>query len=156
MNIGLTLIGQSLVFVVFVAFCMKYVWPHVKAAMTERQQAIAQGLEAAEAADKKLREAESGAESERAQAKREAAQIIEQARQRASQMVESARDEARAEGERMLEAARAEIGQEMNRARERLRQDVGALAIRGAEQVLEEQIDPERHERILDRLAAEL
>lgn len=156
MNIGLTLFAQSLVFLIFVAFCMKYIWPVLKSAMAERQQSIAQGLAAAEEAERKLGEAESRAEEERAKARAEAAQIIEQARQQANQMIEDAKGNARAEGVRLLEAAQAEIDQEVNRARESLRRQVAALAVEGAERVLEESIDPSRHERMLERLAAEL
>ena len=54
MNIGLTLFGQSLIFGIFVWFCMKYIWPPLKGMMRERQEAIAQGLAAAEDAEKKL------------------------------------------------------------------------------------------------------
>ena len=71
-------------------------------------------------------------------------------------MVEDAKGNARAEGERLLEAAQAEIDQEVNRARESLRRQVAALALTGAERVLEESIDASRHERMLERLAAEL
>ena len=79
MNIGLTLIGQSITFVVFVWFCMKFIWPPLRDMMRERQEAIAAGLAAAEEADKKLAEAASGAEAELAKAKEEAAAIIEAA-----------------------------------------------------------------------------
>ncbi len=156
MNIGLTLFGQSLVFLIFVAFCMKYVWPFLKSAMAERRQSIAEGLAAAEEAERKLGEAKSGAEEELVKARAEAAQIIEQARQRSNQMIEDAKGEARAEGERLIEAARSEIDQEINRARESLRRQVAALALQGAEKVLEERIDQSRHDRMLERLAAEL
>ena len=156
MNLNLTLIGQSLTFFLFAWFCMKYIWPFVKNAMRERQETIAQGLAAGEEAERKLAEAESGAEEERAKAKAEAAQIIEQARQRANQMIEDARAEAREEGERLVEAARSEIDQEVNRAREALRARVAALAVSGAEKVLGETIDEGRHSRMLERLAAEL
>ncbi len=156
MNIGLTLFAQSLVFILFVAFCMKYVWPLLKAAMEERRQSIAQGLAAAEEAERKLGEAHSGAQEELANARAEAAQIIEQARQRGSQMIEEAKNEARAEGERLLESARMEVAQEVNRAKEGLRRQVAALALQGAERVLEERIDRGRHERMLEKLAAEL
>lgn len=156
MNLNLTLIGQSLTFFLFAWFCMKYIWPLLKNAMRERQETIAQGLAAGEEAEKKLAEAESGAEEERIRAKAEAAQIIEQARQRAAQMVEDARNDAREEGDRLVEAAHAEIDQEINRAREALRQQVAALAISGAEKVLEETIDADRHSQMLERLAAEL
>lgn len=156
MNIGLTLFGQSLVFLIFVAFCMKYVWPHLKSAMEERRRSIAEGLATAEEAERKLGEAESGAEAELAKARAEAAQIIEQARQRSSQMLEEAKAQARTEGERLVEAARSEIDQEINRAKESLRRQVADLALQGAEKVLQERIDRGRHDRMLERLAAEL
>ena len=156
MNLNLTLIGQSLTFFLFAWFCMKFIWPFIKNAMRERQETIAQGLAAGEEAERKLAEAESGAEEERDRAKEEAARIIEQARQRAGQMIEDARAEAREEGERLVEAARSEIDQEVNRAREALRAQVAALAVSGAEKVLGETIDANRHSQMLERLAAEL
>ncbi|MEM9621695.1 MAG: F0F1 ATP synthase subunit B, partial [Pseudomonadota bacterium] len=76
MNLGLTLIGQTLTFVVFVWFCMKFIWPPLRTAMHERQEAIADGLRASEEADKKLADAASGAEMELAKAKEEAAALI--------------------------------------------------------------------------------
>ena len=156
MNLNMTLFGQSLVFFIFVWFCLKYIWPVLKTAMTERQEAIAQGLAAAEEANKKLADASSGAEEELAKAKQEAGQIIDQARQRANQMIEDAKGDAREEGERLVDAAKAEIDQEMNRAREALRGQVAALAISGAEKVLESSIDASRHSEMLERLADEL
>ncbi len=38
MNINATLIGQSVAFLIFVLFCMKFVWPPVIAALHERQR----------------------------------------------------------------------------------------------------------------------
>lgn len=156
MNITATLIGQSITFAIFVWFCMKFIWPPLRNAMRERQEAIAAGLSAADEAEKKLAEAASGAEAELARAKEEAAQIIEQARQRGNQMVEAAKTEARQEGERILEAARAEIDQEVNRAKEALRGQVSTLVISGAERVLESSVDASKHAEMLDRLAGQL
>ncbi len=156
MILNWTLIGQSLVFFGFVWFCLKYIWPFLQAAMVERQEAIAQGLASAEAAEKKLADAASGAEDELAKAKQEAAQIIDQARHRANQMIEDAKGDAREDGERLVDAAKAEIDQEINRAREALRMQVAALAISGAEKVLESSIDASQHSQLLERLASEL
>jgi F-type H+-transporting ATPase subunit b len=156
MNLNLTMIGQSITFIFFVWFCMKFIWPLLKTAMQERQEAIAQGLASAEAADKKLAEAKSGAEQELTRAKEEAAEIVERARARANQMIEEAKADARDEGERVKETARAEIEQEVNRAREALRGQVAVLALAGAEKVLESSIDASRHSEMLNRLAAEL
>ena len=156
MNLTATLIGQSIVFAIFVWFCMKFIWPPLVNAMRERQEAIAAGLRASEEADQKLAEAASGAEAELARAKEEAAGIIEQARNRANQMIEDAKGDAQAEGERMIEAARAEIEQEMNRAKEALRGQLSTLVISGAERVLQDSVDAGKHEQILNQLAAEL
>ena len=156
MNLGLTLIGQSLTFLVFVWFCMKYIWPPLRTAMRERQETIAAGLAASEEADRKLADAASGAEAELARAKEEAAAILDQARNRANQMIEEAKNDARTEGERIIEAAKAEIDQEMNRAKESLRAQVSTLVVKGAEQVLGDSIDAGKHGQMLDKLAGEL
>ena len=104
MNFNATFIGQMVTFIFFVWFCMKFIWPPLRAAMRERQEAIAAGLRASEEADEKLAQAANNAEQEITAAKAEAASIIEQARARANQMVEEAKADARSEGERLVEA----------------------------------------------------
>ena len=156
MNINLTIIGQSIVFIIFMWFCMKFIWPFLIAAMRERQQSIAAGLEAAERSQKDLELAQRRAADHIKEARDEAGEIIEQARRRAAQMVEEAKQDARVEGERVKEAAEAEVEQSMNRAREQLREEVATLAVAGAERILSETIDRDRHRALLDQLAAEL
>jgi F-type H+-transporting ATPase subunit b len=155
-NINLTLIGQSLTFVVFVWFCWKFIWPLLIDAMQERQKAIAEGLESAERAGKDLELAQERAADQLREAKDEAREIIEQARARATQMIEEAKGEAVEEGERVKLAAQADIEQDINRAREGLRGDVASLAVAGAEKILGESIDAQRHADLLNRLSAQL
>ena len=156
MNLNWTMLGQSITFIVFVWACWKWIWPLLIDAMRERQEAIAAGLASAERAAKDLELAQEHATDQLKEAKEEAAGLIEQARARANQMIEDAKNDAREEGERLKEAARADIEQEVNRAKETLRTQVAALAIAGAEQVLRETVDANRHGELLDRLAAEL
>ena len=156
MNINLTLIGQSLTFIVFVLFCMKYVWPFLIAIMEEREKRIADGLEAANRADKDLKLAQERAGEQLREAKEQAASIIEQANKRASQIVEEAKEQAIAESEKVKTAAQAEIDREISMAREELRGKVANLAIVGAEKVLGSTIDAGAHNDMLDKLAAEL
>lgn len=151
-----TMIGQSLTFFVFVWFCMTFVWPHVRKAMDERSQRIADGLEAAERANRDLELARDKVSQQLKEAKVEAATIIEQANRRAAQIIEEAKDRAREEGERLKGAAQAEIEQEVNRAREQLRAQVGALAIAGASRILGRAVDENTHRELVDELAAEL
>ena len=156
MNINLTLIGQMVAFIVFVAFCMKYVWPPIIAAMQERAEKIADGLAAADRAGHDLELAQEKAVERLKEAKHEAAGIVDSANKRAGQIVEEAKDAAVVESDRVKVSAQAEIEQEMNRAREELRGQVAALALSGAEKVLGSAIDQQAHARLVDQLAAEL
>ncbi len=156
MNINLTLIGQTISFAFFVLFCMKYVWPALMSIMEEREKKIADGLEAAERADKDLELAQKKAMQQLHDAKQEAATIIEQANKRASQIVEEAKGQAVVEGNRLKAAAEAQIEQEVNRAKEELRGKVAALALAGAEKVLGASIDENANRELVNQLAAEL
>jgi F-type H+-transporting ATPase subunit b len=155
-NINLTLLAQLISFAIFVWVCKKYIWPPVVEAMQERQKQIADGLNAAEKAEADLEAAKAEIGQQIAEAKTQAAGIIEQANKRASQIIEEAKDAANAEGTRLKEAAQADIEQEVNRAKEQLRTQVAALALAGAQKILEASIDENAHKAVVDRLAAGL
>ena len=133
MNINATLIGQAIAFAVFVWFCMKFVWPPLTAALAERQKKIAEGLNAADKAQRDLESAHAQVAEELKAAKAQSAALIEQANKRATQMVEEAKAAAAAEGQRQIAQARAQIEQEIAAARDSLRSQVAALAVAGAE-----------------------
>lgn len=156
MNINLTLFGQMIAFVLFVVFCMRYVWPHIIAAMQERAEKIADGLAAADRASHDLELAQEKAVEHLKEAKAEAAGIIDAANKRGNQIVDEAKGQAVVEADRIKVSAQAEIDQEVNRAKELLRTQVGALALAGAEKILEASIDESAHSGLVDKLAAEL
>lgn len=156
MSINWTLVGQMIFFVIFVLFCMKFVWPPITTAMAERAKKIADGLAAAERADKDLELAKEKAATDLKEAKAQAAELIEQAKKRADQMVEDAKVKAKEEAERVLASAEAEVEQQVAQAKEALRAQVATLAITGAEKILETSVDAKAHADMLDKLAAEL
>jgi F-type H+-transporting ATPase subunit b len=155
-GINMTLVGQMLTFLVFIWFTKKFVWPPVMKAMEERRQKIADGLAAAERGQKALEEADAQVAERVREARQQASQIIEQAERRGSEIVEEAKSDAREQGDRMLAQAQAEIEQETNRVREALRGEVAAIALAGAQQLLEKEIDPASHRELLDKLASQL
>jgi len=155
-NINLTLFGQMVTFAIFVWFCMKFVWPVIITAMEERQQKIADGLDAADRAMRDLEAAQDKATDQMKEAKQEAAGIVDQANKRANQIVEEAKQQAITEGDRLKVAAEAEIEQEINRAKEELRASVAGLALAGAEKVLEASIDDKANRSLVDNLASQL
>lgn len=156
MNINATLIGQSITFLFFVYFCMKFVWPPIVNALEERKKKIADGIAAAERGEKEQELAEARAAELLHEAKQQAQEIITAAQKRASEIVDEAKNDARDEGARLVTAAQAEIDQEVNRARETLRTQVAGLAIAGAGKVLDREIDEKAHSDLLNELVAQL
>ena len=156
MDINLTLIGQTIAMIVFVWFCMKFIWPPILNAIEERQEQIAEGLAAAEKGQDKLVQAQAEADEIVADARKQATSILDQAHARANEIVAEGKSDGVKERERQLAAAKAEIEQEANKAREELRGQVSAIAIASAEKILKREIDDRAHEDILGKLAQEL
>ena len=156
MDINMTLIGQSIAMIVFVWFCMKFIWPPLLAAIEERQEKIAEGLAAADKGQESLAKATAESEGIIDEARKQATSILDQAHSRANEIVADGKSDGVKERERQLSAAKAEIEQEANRAREEFRGQVSAIAIASAEKILEREIDGKQHEDILGKLAAEL
>jgi len=155
-SFNLTMIGQSIAFFVFWWFCQAKVWPLFANILEQRKQKIADGLEAGARGEKDLEQAQVKVTEQLKEVKAQAANIIDQANKRASQIVGEAKDQAREEGQRIIAGAKAEIEQEINRAKESLREQVSAIAIAGAEKILESSIDQAANEEMLSKLAAEL
>jgi F-type H+-transporting ATPase subunit b len=155
-DFNLTFIGQSIAFFVFWWFCQRYVWPLFVNILEERRVKIADGLEAAARAMKDLELAQAKSTDQLKEAKVEAAGIIDLANKRGSQIVDEAKEQAKVEGKRIIAGAQAEIEQEVNRAKESLRAQVSAIAIAGAEKILEGSIDQAANEDMLNKLASEL
>jgi len=155
-DINMTLIGQSIAMLVFVWFCMKFIWPPIMSAIEERQTEIADGLAAAERGQQSLDKAKAEADEIVDDARKQATSILDQAHARANEIVADGKSDGVKERERQLAAATAEVEQETNRAREELRGQVSAIAVASAEKILQREIDSKAHEDILGKLAAEL
>ncbi|NNM82897.1 MAG: F0F1 ATP synthase subunit B [Burkholderiales bacterium] len=156
MNINATLLGQTIMFVMFVWFCMKYIWPPITNAMGERAKKIADGLAAGERGKNELELATKRSVEILHDAKHKAAEIIAQAESRAGQIIDEAKTGAKQESERILTGAKAEIDQEVYRAREALRDQVAALAVAGAEKILRAEVNAAKHAELLKTIQAEL
>ena len=83
----MTLIGQSIAMIVFVWFCMKFIWPPLLEAIEERQQKIADGLAAADKGQERLEQATAEAEAIVVDARKQATGILDQAHSFANEIV---------------------------------------------------------------------
>ena len=137
MDINLTLVVQGIAFFAVAWLVMKFGWPHIMAAIEERQQKIAEGLAAADRSQKDLAQAQEKVNDALKEARTKANEIIDQAHQRANQIVEAAKNDAIAEAKRQKALAEAEI--DSLPATGRAKSCAGrsaTLAVSGAEKVL--------------------
>ena len=156
MDINMTLIGQTIAMIVFVWFCMKFIWPPLLAALEERQKLIEEGLTAADKGKESLVKATAEADEIINEARKQATSILDSANQRANEIISDSKLDGIKEKERQLNSAKAEIEQEASRVREELRSQVSVIAISSAEKILNREIDGKAHDDILGKLAKEL
>ena len=156
MNINATLLAQTIMFALFVLFCMKFVWPPIMAALDERRKLIADGLADAERAKHDLELAAKRSAEMLRETKDKVSEIVTNGEKRASEIIEAAKDQAKIEGDRIVAGAKAEIEQEVFRAKEQLRNEVSSIALAGASKILAREIDAKTHSDLLDKLVAEI
>lgn len=156
MDINLTLLVQLLVFLAFVWFTMKFVWPPLSRAMEERQDKIADGLSAAERGRKELELAQHRVMDELKQAKVQASDIVEKANRRAAQLIEEAKEAAKLEAQRQVKLAEEQLLREINHAKEGMRKQAAQLAVAIAEKILNREVDAKTNAALLDNLIEEI
>ncbi|MFI4894973.1 MAG: F0F1 ATP synthase subunit B [Steroidobacterales bacterium] len=156
MNLNATIIAQMVVFTALVWFTMKVVWPMIIGAMQERQRKIAEGLAAGERGQKDLSAAEARIEQIVREARARAQQIEQHAHVQANEIIEAAKRSASTEGARILQSAEQQIVLERETARDELRKQVASLAVAGAGQLIEREIDARAHAQLLDKLVAQI
>lgn len=156
MNINATLFFQLVVFFIGAWVTMKYIWPPLIKSLEERQKKIADGLAAADRGQKSLDEAKRKIAEEQAAERAHVQQLVAEAEKRGQAIVEAAKGQAKVEADRIVEAAKAEATQEVQRAKDSLRDQVAVLAVAGAAQILQREVNPQVHSELLAQLKAKL
>lgn len=156
MEINITLVVQMLVFITFVLFTMKFVWPPLSRALEERQEKIADGLASAERGRKELELAQHRVKTELKEAKAQAHEIIEKANHRAAELLEEAKEDARLAAQRQIKLAQEQFMQEVNSTKASLRMQLAILAVAGAEKILKREVDQHANKGLLDQLIEEI
>ena len=156
MNINLTLISQAIAFAVFIWFTVKFVWPPMLTAITERQKKIEEGLAAAERSKKDLELAQARSMDTLREAREKSTEMIGGAERQAAHIVEDARAEAARIISLARTAAEGEATVAAQRATESLRDQVALLAVAGAEKILRREVNAQVHSELLASLKSEL
>jgi F-type H+-transporting ATPase subunit b len=155
-NINASLFIQWIPFIVLVFVTMKFIWPPIVKALDERADKIRTGLAAADQAKAELANANKKVDEQLAQTRNETTKLLSDAEKRGVAIVDEAKKRAEDEAAKIIAAAKAEAEQQSVRAREALREQVAALAVKGAEQILQREVNASVHAELLNRLKTEL
>ena len=156
MDIGITMFSQAIAFAIFIWFTVKFVWPPLLTAITERQKKIEEGLAAAERSKKDLELAQVRSTDALREAREKSTEMIGVAERQAALIAEEARNEANRIISQARQAAEGEAALAAQRAREGLRDQVAHLAVAGAEKILRREVNAQAHADLLSALKSEL
>lgn len=156
MNIGVTLFGQMITFLLFVMITKRYIFPPLQQALAQRQAKIADGLAAAQRGHHDLALAQASAIKQIKEAKQSALQIVDEAHKQASALIDAAKQQAQEDRHLLLQKSHSEVEQMVAQAKESLRHQVSTLALLGAEKILSRHIDKAANEELLNKLVDEL
>ena len=123
--------------------------------LDERKQRIQEGLDASDEAKRRLSQTEQEVAKELEKARQQGQEQIAQVQQISARIQEESRQAARHEAEQILERARGEIQLERDSAIAALRQEFAGLTIIAAERVIKEELDVNKHRRLIEEVLAE-
>ena len=152
MNINATLIVEMLTFLLFVWFTMAVIWPPVIRALEKRRTQIAEGIASADQGRLALDAAQKEGEKIIAEARERAAAILRQAEERAQTVVDHAVGEGKKQAEDLVAETRRELDAQLKAATRELYTEIAGLALKAAGQVVMEDLDDEKHHKLVNNL----
>jgi F-type H+-transporting ATPase subunit b len=143
-----SLIGFSLTFYILARFA----WKPLLKALKERDNSIAQALQAAETAKKEVTQLHTASEKILAEAKAERDKILQEAREFKESLISDSRELAKKEGRKMIEEAREAIKNERAAAIQEIKKQVAELSVSISEKILlQELADPGKQKDFIEK-----
>ena len=151
-----TFIAELIAFLAILAIIWKWVLPPLNKAMQARQEEIRSSLEAADDAKVEAEETRAQRQGILDEARQHAREIVAQANRAADQVRADGQERGQQEYERLVASAAAEIALARQRALDEITSRVGALVLSVARQVIEREIDAQRHRALIDEAVSAL
>jgi len=138
-EIGL-IIWSTVAFAILIFVLGRFAWKPIMAAITEREQGIADALSKAEKMQADMAKMQSENEALLAKAREERATMIKEAKEQADKMVAQAKDKAKQEYDKLIADAQLAISQQKNAALIDVKNQIGNLVVEVAEKVLRREL----------------
>jgi F-type H+-transporting ATPase subunit b len=151
-----TFIAELIAFLIILGIIAKWVLPPLNRAMQARQEEIRSSLEAAEDAKTEADETRAQRQGIIDEARQQAREIVAQANRAADQVRADGQSRGQQEYERLVASADAEITLARQRALDEITSRIGALVLSVARQVIEREIDAQRHRALIDEAVSAL
>ncbi len=147
-----SLIGFSITFFLLA----KFAWKPVLKGLKERDNSIAQALQAAETAKKDVSQLQADNEKLLAQARIDRDKILQEARELKESIINEARDQAKKDGLKLIEDARQAIKNERAAAIQDIKKQVAELSVLISEKILMQELaDTEKQRELIDKSIVE-
>jgi F-type H+-transporting ATPase subunit b len=151
-----TLIVEIVIFLFVLWFIGRKVLPILTKQMAARQELISESLQAAESARQEADETRAQRQQILDEARQQAREIVAGANRTADQVRSDGQERGQQEYDRLVGSAEAEISLARQRALDEITTRVGALVLQVARQVIEREIDAQRHRGLIDEAVAAL
>jgi F-type H+-transporting ATPase subunit b len=153
-DLGL-LLSQIVNFGLLLALLYAFLYKPVLGKLEERARRIKKGLDDADQAQRLLAEANVRYQEELERARREAREIVERATRLGDQQRQEILAQARQEAHELISRAQQEAQRILQEEQAALQQQVIDLSIAVASRLLEKNLDPEKHHRLIEEFLAE-
>lgn len=154
--------GLGLIIWMTVAFSLllwilaKFAWKPIMKGLREREDTIAEALNAANKAHEEMKELKFSNEQLLKEAKEERDGILRDARHVKDSIITEAKEKAGAEANRIVEGAKETIQNEKMAAITEMKNELATLSIEIAEKILKEELaTKDKHKALIDRLVNE-
>ncbi len=149
-------IPMLIVFVIIWGIIAKVAWPAIAGMLDKRAATIKDSLETAEAARIEAEQLLEGYKQQLAEARRESAEILSEAKRAGENVRNDILAKAQVEAEDMVENARKSIENEKKAAIAELRNTVADLSVSVAGRIIQRDLDPAEHKRVIESYLAEV
>lgn len=137
-------------FVILLLLLRAVAWKPILKALETRESSIKDALDRADVAKAEAERILSENQKALMKAEEESQRVLRDTREYAERIQAEASAKAQEESRRMLDMAHQEIERSKQQALTELRGEVASLAVGGAERILKESLNGDRHQRILD------
>lgn len=144
-------------FTILLIVLRKFAWKPILTSIKKREESIANALNSAKEAEKKLNALKSENEALLAEAKKERDALLKEAREAKERIISEAKVIAQEEAARVTAAARENINNEKMKAVTELRNQVATLSVEIAEKILKEKMsDNAKQTEVMENIMKEV